>query len=161
MNMTKQTVFIALGVVAILALAFIAVRITPSPMTGGESERLESGMLAEPVAQQQQPDMATKGSYEPYAPEKLAKADGGKVVLFFRASWCPTCHALDADIRSHSSDIPGDLTILDVDYDNATALKQKYGVTVQHTLVQVDAHGNQLAKWIGSPTLADLATQVR
>ena len=46
------------------------------------------------------------GSYEAYAPEKLALANSGDVVLFFRASWCPTCRALDADIKAHLNDIP-------------------------------------------------------
>lgn len=101
------------------------------------------------------------GTYEAYAPEKLARAENGDVVLFFRAVWCPTCRALDADIREHLSNIPNGLTILDVDYDNSTALKQKYAVTYQHTLVQVDADGNQLKKWSSSPTLAALVEQVR
>lgn len=102
-----------------------------------------------------------KGTYEPYAPEKLAKADSGDVVLFFRASWCPTCRAVDADIRARLSAIPADLTILDVDYDNSAALKQKYGVTYQHTFVQVQADGTLIKKWSGSPTLAALAAELQ
>lgn len=105
--------------------------------------------------------MMHTGSYEVYAPEKLAKANSGKVVLFFRASWCPTCKALDADIRSHLSAIPEGVTILDVDYDTSAALKQKYGVTYQHTLVQVKADGSMITKWAGSPTLVSLVAQVR
>jgi thiol-disulfide isomerase/thioredoxin len=104
---------------------------------------------------------AREGSYEPYAPEKLAMAADGDVVLFFRASWCPTCRALDANIRSNLGGIPDGVTILDVDYDTATELKQKYGVTYQHTLVQVDAEGNMIARWTGSPTLATLLAQVQ
>ena len=100
--------------------------------------------------------MKKEGSYEPYSAAKLALANEGDVVLFFRASWCPTCRGLDADIRAHLKDIPAGVTILDVDYDNSTTLKQKYGVTYQHTLVQVDREGNQITKWMGSPTLASL-----
>lgn len=105
--------------------------------------------------------MMQKGSYEAYAPEKLALAETGKVVLFFRASWCPTCRALDADIKAHIEDVPEGVTILDVDYDKSTALKQKYGVTMQHTLVQVDAKGNLITKWTGSPTLMALAENIK
>ena len=106
--------------------------------------------------------MSDKGSYVAYAPEKLAMAkDGGKVVLFFHASWCPTCKALDSDIKARLNDIPGGVTILDVDYDNSAALKQKYGVTTQHTLVQVDASGNQLAKWSGGNTLATIVEKLK
>lgn len=101
------------------------------------------------------------GSYEPYSQELLARAESGKVVLFFRASWCPTCRTLNADIRKNLDDIPEWLTILDVDYDNSTALKQKYGVTYQHTLVQVDAEGNQLGKWARSTTLDDLLANIK
>jgi len=105
--------------------------------------------------------MMQKGSYETYSPEKLALAETGEVVLFFRASWCPTCRALDANIRANLGNIPKGVTILDVDYDNSTALKQKYAVTYQHTLVQVDAKGNQIAKWTNSPTLLELLSHIK
>lgn len=105
--------------------------------------------------------MMQAGSYEPYGPEKIAKATTGNVVLFFKASWCPTCRAVHADIQSHLKDIPSNLTILDLDYDNSAALKQKYGVVYQHTFVQVDAQGNSIKKWSGSPTLAALVAQVK
>ena len=117
--------------------------------TGDTMMNKDSGMTSE------------TGTYETYAPEKLTKANGGHVVLFFRASWCPTCRALDADIKAHLKDIPKGVTILDVDYDTSTVLKQKYGVTHQHTLVQVDASGKQLATWSGSPTLAEFLTHVK
>ncbi len=105
--------------------------------------------------------MEKKGSYEVYSAEKLSLAQSGDVVLFFRASWCPTCRGLDSDIRSHVGDIPDGVTILDVDYDTSTDLKKKYGVTYQHTLVQVDASGNQIIKWTGSPTLALLLENIK
>ncbi len=103
----------------------------------------------------------TSGTYESYADSKLAKAEVGDVVLFFRASWCPTCRRLDKDIKENLSNIPSTLTILDVDYDNSKALQQKYGVTYQHTLVQVDKDGNLIKKWSGSPDLDALVSQVQ
>lgn len=101
------------------------------------------------------------GTYEAYDAAKLVRAETGKVVLFFRAPWCPTCRGLDADIKANNNAIPSGVTILDVDYDTSTALKQKYGVTYQHTLVQVDAQGNQIAKWTGSSSLGDLVRQIK
>ena len=121
----------------------------------------DAAMKKEETMMKDEGAMMQKGSYEAYAQEKLALANNGDIVLFFRASWCPTCRALDADIRANLSSIPDGLVILDVDYDNSSALKQKYGVTYQHTFVQVDANGNQIAKWTGSPTLAALALQVK
>lgn len=105
--------------------------------------------------------MMEKGSYEVYDASKLARADKGAVVLFFKASWCPSCKAVDADIKANTTSIRDGLTILEVDYDNATALKTKYGVTYQHTFVQVDSNGTQIAKWSGSPTLASLTANVK
>lgn len=101
-------------------------------------------------------------SYEAYAPEKIALASATHdVVLFFRAGWCPTCRAVDADIKANLSKIPPGLSILDVNYDTSTALKQKYGVTYQHTFVQVDKDGNLIKKWSGSPTLGALVAEVK
>ena len=106
--------------------------------------------------------MMKAGSYEAYAPEKVMLASATHdVVLFFRASWCPTCRAVDADIKANLSKIPGSLAILDVNYDNSTALKQKYGVTYQNTFVQVDKDGNIIKKWSGSPTLSALVAEVK
>lgn len=120
-------------------------------------EKMKTGMMGG-----EHPAMMGKsGTYEAYAPEKIAKAETGKVVLFFHASWCPTCRALDGDIKAHLSAIPENVTILDIDYDKSDALKQKYKVTTQHTLVEVDAKGNQIKQWKGSPTLATLVGEIQ
>jgi thiol-disulfide isomerase/thioredoxin len=104
---------------------------------------------------------ANVGSYEPYSPDKIARAATGDVVLFFHASWCPSCRALQASIESNRKSIPSGLSILKADYDRESELKKKYGVTTQHTLVQVDAAGNLIAKWSGSPNLDSLLAQVQ
>jgi thiol-disulfide isomerase/thioredoxin len=101
------------------------------------------------------------GQYTLYDASKVAFAKDGKVVLFFRASWCPTCRSLDGDIKANLSQIPQNILILDVDYHKSTDLKKQYGVTYQHTLVQVDASGNMITKWSGSAGLSELLTQVK
>ena len=72
--------------------------------------------------------------------------------------WCPYCQAFKQDLLS--GDIPGDVQILEANYDTATALKKKYGVTIQSTFVEVDNQGNLLSKWSGygqaSHTFADI-----
>lgn len=106
--------------------------------------------------------MIKAGSYEVYSEDKVALAsDTNDVVLFFRASWCPTCRSLDKNIKENITNIPAGLTILDVNYDSSKDLKQKYGVTYQHTLVQVDKDGNMIKKWSGSPTLLSLVSEVK
>lgn len=105
--------------------------------------------------------MMKAGVYGVYSPEKIALAQTENVVLFFKANWCPSCRAVDADIKANLSKIPSKLNILEVNYDTATELKQKYGVTYQHTFVQVDVNGNMLKKWSGSSTLSALVAEVK
>jgi thioredoxin 1 len=128
---------------------------------GDVMEKTDDAMMEKEGEMMEGDMMMKQGSYEQYSSEKIALAKEGDLVLFFRASWCPTCRALDADIKAHLTDIPQGVTILDVNYDTETALKQKYGVTYQHTLVQVDASGNQITKWSGSSTLTDLLAKVK
>lgn len=122
-----------------------------------------AGMMEKPANAlgQDQPMMMKGGQYVAYDTSKLAFAKEGKVVLFFRASWCPSCRALDADIKKNASQIPQNILILDVDYDKYADLKKQYGITSQHTLVQVDAMGNMITKWSGSEGLSDLVKQVQ
>jgi len=126
-----------------------------------------SAMMVKPegAAMEKPPEgamMVKSGSYEAYSPEKIALASAkGNVVLNFSAAWCPTCRALEANINANLASIPSNLTILKVDYDNSTDLKKKYGVTYQHTLVQVDKDGNLIKKWMGSQTLAAFVAEVK
>lgn len=101
------------------------------------------------------------GSYEAYSEPELEHAKDGTVVLFFKAPWCPTCRAVDSDIKAHLADIPPGVSILEVDYDSSDELKRKYGVTYQHTFVQVDAAGNLLKKWSGGLTLGSILKEIR
>lgn len=132
-------------------------------MKSGDQAAMEKDATKDKAAMMDKGDTMMKaGAYEAYSPEKVALASAThNVVLFFRAGWCPTCRAVDADIKANLSKIPSSLTILDVNYDDATALKQKYGVTYQHTFVQVDKDGTLIKKWSGSPTLAALVTEVK
>lgn len=83
------------------------------------------------------------------------KYSQNKKVLFFYASWCPTCRPADSDFEKNKNNIPDDITVIRVNYndpdtdDAEKALASKYGVTYQHTYVQIDSQGKQIAKWNG------------
>lgn len=95
------------------------------------------------------------GLYTDYSAEKLDQTPtDGKNIIFFHANWCPTCRAADKDIKNNLSSIPKNLTILKTDYDTQKDLRKKYGVTGQHTFVQVDSEGKMITKWSGG----DLST---
>ncbi len=102
--------------------------------------------------------MTQTGSYSTYNLSKLANAEKGDVVLFFHAGWCPKCKETDKNFNATQT--PDGLTILKIDYDNSTELRKKYGVTIQHTFVQVDKDGNELKQWNGSYTYDDIKAQV-
>ena len=102
----------------------------------------------------------SSGVYVPYDSALLEAGAGEQVVLFFHASWCPTCRALDQDINANLDAIPSEVTILKVEYDDAVALRQQYGVTTQHTFVSINQNGDELKQWSGSPRLADLLAQL-
>jgi thiol-disulfide isomerase/thioredoxin len=90
-------------------------------------------------------DSSRTGQYVDYSAEAVANTDGRKW-LFFHAPWCPQCRALEADIERQG--VPAGLTIFKVDYDTSTDLKQKYGVTLQTTIVEIDDEGNEVAKYV-------------
>lgn len=100
-------------------------------------------------------DTVILNGYVPFDETEYVTALQGteNVALFFHAPRCPTCTALNNDIESNEDTIPADTAILKVDYDAETALKQKYGVTSQHTIVYVDAEGNVVKTERGTPTL--------
>lgn len=100
-------------------------------------------------------------TYEAYAPEKIALSSADKpVILFFHASWCPSCRSLNDDITANIGSVTQGLQILKIDYDTNVELRKKYKITTQHTLVQVDAKGTLVKKWLGVPSLSDLLSKV-
>jgi thiol-disulfide isomerase/thioredoxin len=98
----------------------------------------------------------TYGTYESAADE-FSDTD---VVLFFNAAWCSTCKVARDNFEASLDQIPIDLTIVVVDFDTATELRKLYGVTVQHTFVQIDASGEAITKWSGSKTIDEIVEQV-
>ncbi len=102
-------------------------------------------------------EAGSSAAFTEFTPEAVSSATADeKVVLFFHATWCSTCKLLADDIATNAETIPDDVRILLVDFDSATDLKQKYGVTLQHTLVQVDSSGEAIEQWHLTRTLDEL-----
>lgn len=98
-------------------------------------------------------------TYDEYqsSPDVYASSE---VVLFFNASWCSTCRIARDNFESSLTQIPADLTVVIVDFENSAELKKKHGVTYQHTLVHINDSGELLHKWSGSVTFAEIAEQI-
>jgi thiol-disulfide isomerase/thioredoxin len=93
----------------------------------------------------QQTSNSQPGAYIDYSQSVIAETTGTKL-LFFHASWCPQCTALEADIKSRG--VPAGVSIIKVDYDSNQSLRQKYGVTLQTTVVRIDDQGNLVKKFV-------------
>lgn len=97
------------------------------------------------------PDM-TDEHYQDYSQEVFDQAVAKRRVYFFHAGWCPTCKVANEELLKDADKLPDDVVIFKTDYDTETALKKKYGVTYQHTFVQVDENGELVKIWNGGGT---------
>lgn len=99
---------------------------------------------------------ATPGQYIDFTDGAIETIAGPKA-LFFHAGWCPQCRALDEDLRTNGA--PDGLTVLKVDFDSRTDLRQRYGVTLQTTVVFVDDAGELVSSAVlyDDPSVASLA----
>jgi len=90
-------------------------------------------------------------SYTDYSSAALNNAElKGTSVLFFAATtWCQTCSELEKEIVERIDEVPRNMTILKVDYDNDKEMNARWGVTSQHTLVVLDENGQEVKRWIG------------
>ena len=134
----------------------------PSPPASETSEVVETEVVDTETVETEAGEIGSaSGAYVTLADYESAQASftNSDVVLFFNASWCSTCKEVRENLEADPSAIPAGLTIVKVDFDDSDELRQKYGVTVQHTFVQVDSNGNELAKWNGSVTADEIAQQ--
>lgn len=117
------------------------------------SQQLESEVVGDSSTTQNTD--SSRGNYVSYQnyEQEVEKYKDSRVVMFFNASWCSTCKIARDNFESSLDQIPSDLTIVVVDFDNSDDLRKKYGITVQHTFVQIDANGESLKKWSGSTTI--------
>lgn len=152
--MSKRIGIVVLCVILLVgaAIAYVAVSKSPVAMTDMSSTKQTPESLPKADATT---EPSVKGTYASYSPTALANSTGTDL-LFFHAPWCPQCRALESSINAAS--LPDGVTIFKVDYDTNQALRQKYGVTLQTTVVRVDDEGNMVEKYVAydEPTFASV-----
>ena len=100
-------------------------------------------------------DKSASSRYVEYSKAALDQAASDRRVLYFYANWCPTCRPTDANFKENISKIPADVVVVRVNYNDTDTdqeekdLAKQYGITYQHTFVQIDAQGKQLTTWNG------------
>ena len=80
--------------------------------------------------------------------DAMMLAESKPTVLFFNASWCPSCQAAMKELNAAPEKLTG-INLLLVDYDNSDDLQKKYGVTYQHTFVHINPDGSAIKTWNG------------
>lgn len=122
----------------------------PYPPQQREEQKIDSNIEIGPTS-----SSSESKSYQEYSKSAFDASSNKKRVLFFFASWCPTCKPADAGFTANASKFQEDLVVFRVNYNDpdtdATekALAEKYGITYQHTFVQVDSGGETITKWNG------------
>ena len=100
------------------------------------------------------------GQYLEYSESSFTANSDSTRLLFFHAPWCPQCRSLDKDILENK--VPEGVIIFKVDYDSNLALRKKYGVTLQTTIVKVDGDGAIMGKYVPyeNPTLSNVISNI-
>jgi len=110
-------------------------------------------------------DKKVDSAYIEYTKSAFENSSANRRVLFFYASWCSTCKPADASFMQNMNKIPEDVTLIRVNYNDPDTdqeekdLAKKYGVTYQHTFVQIDSSGKEITKWNGGQ-IDELLSQI-
>lgn len=155
-----RRIIILIGIVAMLTLVFTSLR---DIFISGRPEEDDKKEITSDVSSQsnsvpndqQVNSTSPSAKYLEFTRQSLIVDDNARRVLFFYANWCPTCIPADKDFNENVKKLPDDVIVIRVNYnDDQTdevekSLAKKYAVTYQHTFVQIDKNGNEVAKWNG------------
>lgn len=165
----NRNILIAIGAL-ILALSggglFIATQQLSTTEDAKMAEEKTAMIKDEEVIEKDDSVMKVDSRYMVYSKSVLDNSSDKRRVLFFYASWCPTCRPADENIKNNTDRIPEDMTIIRVNYNDPDTdqeekdLAEKYNITYQHTFVQIDSNGTEIAKWNGG-NLDQILTNIK
>lgn len=150
MPKSLRIIVIVLIIILVAGFAYLFFTRKDNPETAmntgtSESTEVTTTTDQQTVANTQQSTTTEPGKYVNYSATSLANTDGTRI-LFFHAPWCPQCRQLQASINA--GPIPSGVTIFKVDYDSNQKLRQEYGVTIQTTVVLLNADGSEAKKFV-------------
>lgn len=155
LNMNKNTVIVLVLTALIGGGLFFVNSQSDTKPESSSNVKMER---VEPESTSQVQTLDDNSKYIEYSKEALESAKGTRRVLYFYASWCPTCRPADADFKSNVNKFPEDLVLIRVNYNDPETdqeekdLAKKYAITYQHTFVQIDNSRNEVKKWNGGKT---------
>ena len=150
-------VVVVIAILFIVGVSIFTLSQKPRPDSDSQIETdemiMDDGTIMD--KDEHQTMMSDQNRYVVYSKKTLAKASDKRRVLYFYANWCPICRPADANFKENVGRIPQDLVLIRVNYNDSDTdqeekdLAQKYGITYQHTFVQIDAKGNKISVWNG------------
>lgn len=156
--MKSKIIISSVVVVTLIGAALFYVLNSPNSVAPSVKHDSDSSNKSQEPTNSPEPQVSdgstpvVSGKFVDYSANKVTSASGIKI-LFFHAPWCPQCRALENDIKANT--IPEGVTIFKVDYDSNQSLRQKYGITIQTSLVTIDSKGTLVKKYVAynDPTL--------
>lgn len=150
--MNKWILIIGVVVLGILGIGFYS---SQQPKPQEVSMMKDNPAMDNMDKDEHQIMMSDQTRYVEYSKKTFDEASDKRRVLYFYANWCPICRPADANFKANTSKIPEDMVVIRVNYNDTDTdeeekdLAQKYGITYQHTFVQIDAQGNKITVWNG------------
>jgi thioredoxin 1 len=94
---------------------------------------------------------------KPYSAAALEAAQKAErpVALLFHADWCPTCRVQERVLGELQGEPGLDVTVLVADYDTERALKRRFNVRAQSTLVVLRGE-RESARLVGDTARASI-----
>lgn len=132
--------------ILVVALGLGAVIFIPNqrPQKSSEEKKIEKSSVDQ-----------VDSRYLVYSKNLFDQSAEKRRVLYFYANWCPICKPADEDFKANSEKIPEDVILIRVNYNDSDTdqeekdLAKKYGITYQHTFVQIDQESKEVVKWNG------------
>ena len=153
-----RTKLLLAGIIIILIVGIAVIFVTSQKQENVTNQQNDLFTKTSPQLAQDdnsQPTHEGSSRYVIFSPTVLAETSDTRRVLYFYASWCPTCRPADASFGKNQAQIPEDVVVIRVNYNDTDTdssekeLAKQYGITYQHTFVQIDAQGNEITKWNG------------
>lgn len=124
-----------------------------------ESGREAAGKKLKETGEKLLEEKAKAGFYGNY--NDINQEDFERTILFFTAPWCPSCTEAESNIEAGQKEIPDNVAIVRVDFDNENELREKYHVEKQHTFVLVDKDGKEISRWNNSTTIEEIINNIK
>lgn len=171
-NSPSILIFFAFLFIGVILVVFLSIRNTKKTFNLPESgiNQTENTSTSNQGTREESVETLTgnssaNGMYLIHADNLIEQYSNQKRILFFYANWCPTCRPVDEEIESNLGNIPEGVVIIRVNYNDSDTDKEekelaaKYGITYQHTFVELDSDGNAVQTWNGG-SLSDILNRI-